>query len=46
MRDKNFNLFYMVVVKNYFKKKKKTQTRSALQIEIVLYMHFKRNVIF
>ena len=44
MRDKNFDLLYMVVVKNYLKKKQ-TQTRSTLQIQIVLYMHFKRNVI-
>ena len=45
MRDKNFDLLYMVVVKNYLKKKQ-IQTRSTLQIQIVLYMHFKRNVIF
>ena len=44
MRDKNFNLLYMVVVKNNLKKTHKLE--SALQIGIVLYMHFKRNVIF
>ena len=45
MRDKNFDLLYMVVVKNYLKKQTH-KLDSALQIEIVLYMHFERNVIF